>query len=192
MIAFRNGPLAAYATAHQLAGSATGLAPEDAKKALTAAIDQFRKCQKDTTELMVDYPRIASIEFVLDRKKLQVKAMLSICGDAAKSVETQLTVVKARLALYETGHALEKARTLLTRADRSTDMSTKRKAWGEALGELESCVEKGRILQYRNAELKSEALDVGGERLTLPVIVDACHKDAKVLRAKLDVEISRL
>lgn len=178
LIALRAGPIALLISGQTLARSAAGT-PEEQKKALLSAIAQLKKCQADAATILVDYPRIASTEIFIDGRKTQVKGVLGICAEAVKSAEAQLSVVRAKLDLYETAGALENARSLLAKAGKNSDQAVKQKA----LAQLETCVEKGRLLQYKNAELKDEELDVGGEKLTLPSVVSACHKEAKALRA---------
>jgi hypothetical protein len=173
MITFRTGPMTALATGMTLAKAARGTA-EEQKKTLLAAIEQFKKCQKDAATIIVDYPRLASMELIIEKKKTLVKEVLAICAESSKGVQGQMSGVDARLAFESTGDALASARTRLARGQKK-----------EALAALESCVENGRILQYKNTELAAEELNVGGERMTLKTIVAACHKEAKELRAKL-------
>jgi hypothetical protein len=182
-VAFRSGPLQALTEGLKLIELADAQLPEDQQKAFNSALEHFRTCKKDGASILGDHPQLATVQFVVARKKEKAANVLTMCGDKAKTAETKLAGIQGAVAFYE-GPAREfsKAKALLDEGAQAADAAAKKKVTDEALAHFEACVEKGKILQNKHPELNKAKFDVEGQVMTLPFVVTACQKEAKTLR----------
>lgn len=186
-IAFREGPVAAFASGAEALVSARGMAPEEQKKIYASAIDLFKECQKQGSSLLGDHPKLAAVPFPVGRSKVKAAKLLSTCGEQVKSADDKLAAINATLAFYEgPARALDKAQAHLAEAEAAADAAAREKSQREALAELETCLETGRMLRHKQPELEKKRFELeGGRTMTLPAAIDLCAKQAKQVRAKL-------
>lgn len=182
VVAFRAGPVAAMSEGAALL-EADAASPDDQQKAYGAALDRLRACQKGAATMLAEHRQLAAATFAAGRRKLKGASVATTCSELAKSAEGRLAVAKAKLAFYDgPAKSLEKARALLEEAQGSGDDGAKKKAYHQALASFESCLETGRLLEFKHPELKKTEFEVGGRKTTLPVVVSDCQKQAKSLR----------
>jgi hypothetical protein len=185
-VSFREGPLAEVSEGLRLEGSAGGGLSDDAlEKVYANALQQFRTCRKDGASLLSDHPRLISAAFVVEGKKTTGANVLSLCAEHVKVAEVKLSAVKTTLAFYNgPAKSFEKGKALADKIGGLSDESEKKRAMHEALSQFEACLESGRILEHQHPELAKEQFDVAGGKMTLPAIIESCHKQAKSLRGK--------
>jgi hypothetical protein len=183
--AFREKVLGA-ATSAVVSLDALNGSPEERKKSLTTALDSFKSCQKEGASILADHPKLVSTLFPIGKKKLKASAVVVFCSEQAKNTETKLGSVNATLAFYDgPAKALEKAKQLMEQAEAAKEPEAKNKVFNEALSQFEACLESGRMLEFKHPELKKSAFDFAGGKVTLTVVVAACQKGAKDLRASI-------
>jgi hypothetical protein len=186
LVLFRSGPIAALESGLSALDTVRGTAPDEQKKLYTAALEQFRACQKDAGTMLADTPRLASQTFTFGKKKLKGSAVIASCSASAKATDAKLTAIEAIVAVYEgPAKSFEKAKTLLAEAESAADGDAKKKVYGDALAQLEECIGTGRMLEHKHPQLKKQRFDVDGRKVTLPIVIEACQKQAKSVRAKV-------
>jgi hypothetical protein len=183
-VAFRDGAIAPLDEGKKIVGEVDAQSPADQQKALGSALESFRACKKNGAQVLGDHPRLAVAQFVVSGKKTKAAAVLTECGEHAKNTEARLTAIEPTVGFYEgPAKAYLRGKELLDAGAQAKTPEEKKKANSEALTEMESCIEKGKILQHKHPQLERTKFDVDGQVTTLPLVVSACQTEAKTLRA---------
>ncbi len=187
LIAFRQGPLTEMTAGVEAAKAAATAGDLETKKSqYERAVERFEACRRDSATMLGDHPRIASSVVRVEEESAQAKELITMCADRAQSAKAELDAVNAVFAV-ENGpvKSLQDGQARAAEATKATG-DDQRRLREEALAKLETCLSAGRILQYEHPELKERKFDVGGKKLTLPAVIDACQQRVKQLRALVD------
>jgi len=187
MLAFRKGPIEALAQGMaqaQAAARAKGL--EAQRDAWAQAVAKFQTCRSQSADMIGDHPKIAPVEFTTGEGRMPAKNVITLCSEQDEAATQNLGHVNAILAVYDgPAKSFEQAKTILARADKAKDQERK-SALTEALVHLESCLEKGKILQYKHPKLAEMQFDIAGAKLTLSAVVSDCQQRAKAIREDIN------
>lgn len=183
-VAFRDGAITPLDEGKKIVDGVDAQAPADQQKSLTSALENFRTCKKNGAQVLGDHPRLATVSFQAGGKKTKAASVLTECGEHAKNTEARLVAIEPTVGFYEgPAKAYLRGKELLEAASAAKTPEEKKKANDEALTEMESCIEKGKILQHKHPQLERTKFDVDGQVLTLPFVVSSCQSEAKTLRA---------
>lgn len=172
-LAFRKAtlaPLAAGITAAAGAEQAQDLRKQ--KDAYEAAVERFKSCQTSGQELLGEHRALAGVVVFVEGQRSAPKEVLELCAARLDTTTEALKKVTG-LVTFEDGPKkhFERGRGLLTQGKEK-----------EALPQFEECISSGKILQFKNPELKDRKFSVGGTTMTLAELVGQCTGEAKRLR----------
>lgn len=154
------------------------------KEKYEKAVAAFKSCQRSGEEQLGDNKALASIAVLIQGQKSTPKEVIALCVERAEAVEQVLKKVVGLVAFDEgPKRSFEKGKALLGQAS-SAEKSKADALKAEALAQFEECISSGKILEYKNPELKDRKFPVAGQQVTLSELVVNCTAESKRLRGK--------
>jgi hypothetical protein len=149
------------------------------------AVADFKSCQTAGERMLDENEALEATRVMLQGERTTPKAILAACAKQAAAVEVELAKVLGLVA-FEDGpkRSFEKGKGLLAQVAAAADKSKADALKGQALAQFEECLSSGKIVQYKNPELKDRKFEVAGAQVTLAELIAACTTEVKRLRAK--------
>ena len=154
--------LAAGAAAADAAGAAKDLRTQ--KAGYDKAVAQFKSCSSTGEGMVKENSALAKIVVLVDGNPTTPRAVVALCDQKAKATE-QLMAQSAALIGFEEGpkKSYEAGKALLAQSKKT-----------EALAQFYDCISSGKVLLYRNPDLKDHAFQVAGTTMTLAEVIQQC------------------
>ncbi|HYI00154.1 hypothetical protein [Hyalangium sp.] len=163
----------ALAAAHAMSEAAASTADLRKRKELYAsAMEKLKACQDDGARMLKENARLAASDVLVGGLPVKPKEVMAQCAQKAEALQEPQKQVDVRLRFDEGPRkAYELAKNLLSKSRKN-----------EALDQLNNCIAEGRILENRYPEFKEHQFDVGGTRMSVLELIQACVKERKPLQ----------
>jgi hypothetical protein len=163
----------ALAAAHATAEAAASAADLSKRKALYAsAMEKLKACQDDGARMLKENAKLAASDVLVGGLPTKPNEVMAQCAQKAAALQEPQKQVDVRLRFDEGPRkAYELAKEHLSKSRKN-----------EALDQLNNCIAEGRILENRYPEFKERQFDVGGTRMSVLELIQACVKERKPLQ----------
>jgi hypothetical protein len=163
----------ALAAAHAASEAAASSADLRKRKELYAsAMEKLKACQDDGARMLKENARLSAVDVLVGGLPTKPHEVMAQCAQKAAALQEPQKQVDVRLRFDEgPRRAYESAKVLLSRSRNN-----------EALEQLNECIAAGRVLENRYPDFKDHKFDVGGTRMSVIELVQACVKERKPLQ----------
>jgi hypothetical protein len=163
----------ALAAAHAASEAAASSADLRKRKELYAsAMEKLKACQDDGARMLKENARLAASDVLVGGVPTKPKEVMAQCAQKAEALQEPQKQVDVRLRFDEgPKRAYESAKALLAKSRTN-----------EALEQLNECIAAGRVLENRYPDFKDHKFDVGGAKMSVIELIQACVKERKPLQ----------
>jgi len=162
--------LAAASAASEAAASSADL--RKSKALYASAMEKLKACQDDGARMVKENAGLAAVDVLVGGLPIKPQEVMAQCAQKAQALQEPQKKVDVQLRFDEGARkAYDSAKALLSKGRKS-----------EALEQLNECIAEGRILENRYPEFKEQKFDVGGTRMSVLELIQACVKERKPLQ----------
>jgi hypothetical protein len=143
------------------------------KELYASALEQLKSCQDDGARMVKENASLATVDVLVDGVPTRPQEVMARCAQQAEALQEPRKRAEVQLRFHEgPKRAYESAKQHLSKGRKS-----------EALAQLNECIAEGRILENQYPDFKQQQFSVGGARMSVLELIQACVKERKPLQS---------